>query len=81
MTRWDYLTLLIGLSKKQRDYVLERAGSPPLIGLPAILAQYGADGWELVSLDPDQLKAYPGFGTWTIEPEQYRATFKRPSTH
>ncbi len=77
---WKYLTLSIHYDdKEQKDWILEYKNRPPVIGLQAILETYGDRGWELISLLPVQYHAYPGFGTWTIAPELYRATFKRPT--
>ena len=76
--RWKYLTVSIKYEKKHKDWVVEYAERPPLVGLQAILEAYGSDGWELVGLNPDQLQAFPGFGKWYVEPAVYRATFKRP---
>ena len=79
MSKWQHLTIIINYEKKKhKDYVLEFTGKAPLVGLATILEAYGSDGWELVSLNPDHLEAYPGFGKWQIDPAAYRATFKRP---
>jgi hypothetical protein len=79
MDKWEYRTLEIGYDRKtHKDWVVEYAGQPPLVGLGAILAAYGAEGWELVGLGPDRLQAFPAFGRWDVEPHTYRATFKRP---
>ena len=78
MRKWEYLTVCINYDKKKhKNWVIEYAGRPPLVGLQAILEAYGSDGWELLSLNPDHLQAFPGFGKWYIEPGVYRATFKR----
>lgn len=52
--------------------------------LADLLAPYGAEGWELVSLLPerwvslnDEFGLPPGAGPW--EAETYRALFKRPA--
>ena len=79
MRHWQYLTLSVNYDKKQKNLVIEFTGKPPLVGLSAILEAYGSQGWELVNLQPDRLCAFPGFGKWYIEPETYRATFKRPA--
>ncbi len=81
MNKWEHLTFSIGYGKKQKDWILEFEGRPPLVGLQAILEAYGADGWELVSLQPDQYQVYPAFGQWSMEPARYRATLKRPVEH
>ena len=78
MGKWKYLTLYINYDKKKhKDWVVEYAERPPLVGLQAILEAYGSDGWELVSLNPVQFQAFAGFGKWHVEPAAYRATFKR----
>jgi hypothetical protein len=79
MVKWQYLTFEIHYDrKKHKNWVLQLAERPPLVGVKAILEAYGTDGWELVSLEPDGYRAIPGFGQWDIEPRIYRATFKRP---
>ena len=79
MARWEYRTVWISYDKKQhKNWVVEYAEKPPLVGLNAILEEYGSRGWELVCLNPERFSAFPGFGTWHIEPQAYRATFKRP---
>jgi hypothetical protein len=79
MIGWEYLTFEIHYDrKKHKDWVLQFAERSPLVGMKAILEAYGADGWELVSLEPDGYRAIPGFGQWDLEPRIYRATFKRP---
>ena len=80
MQKWEHRTIRIGYDKKKhKDWVLERAEGPPLVGLQAVLEAYGSAGWELVSLHPDELLAAPGFGKWYVDPGSYRATFKRPA--
>lgn len=81
MPKWQYLTVGIRYDRKtHKDWVVEYAGQPPLVGMSAILDAYGAEGWELVALSPDRLQAYPAFGHWDLEPQTYRATLKRPIT-
>ena len=80
MPKWEYHTIRIRYDKKKhKNWVVEFAEKPPLVGLDAILNAYGSAGWELISLDPEHLTAIPGFGKWFIEPGGYRATFKRPA--
>jgi hypothetical protein len=79
MKGWEYLTIPISYDdKKHKDWLVKFTEQPPLVGLTAILETYGSHGWELVSLEPERMEAFPGFGKWTIEPASYRATFKRP---
>ncbi len=53
MAKWEYRTIIIGYDKKKhKNWVLERAGEAPLVGLQAVLDAYGSAGWELVSLSP-----------------------------
>ena len=78
MGKWEYLTFSISYDKKHKNWVVQYADKPPLVGLQAILEAYGSHGWELVNLGPEHLQASPGFGKWYVEPEVYRATFKRP---
>ena len=78
MRKWEYNTISIGYDKKYKNWVIEYADQPPLVGLEAVLEAYGQQGWELVSLQPVRFQAFPGFGKWYVEPEAYRATFKRP---
>jgi hypothetical protein len=77
MEKWEYLTFRIDYNKKQKNWMVERADRPPLVGLQAILEAHGSRGWELIGLQPDRFDAEPGFGTWHARPAAYRATFKR----
>jgi hypothetical protein len=82
VTKWAYLTVHIKYEgKKHKNWILECAERPPLIGMQEILEKHGADGWELVSLTPEDQEAYPAFGKWGIQPTTYRATFKRSSEY
>lgn len=78
MAKWEYRTITIKYDKKSKNWTYALADTPPLVGLQAVLEAHGARGWELVSLYPDHLEVFPGFGKWYIEPAAYRATFKRP---
>ena len=77
MTKWLYRTVHIPYSKKHKTWALTYADRESLVGLQAILDAYGEAGWELVHLVPEHYRAYPGFGQWHLEPEAYRATFRR----
>jgi hypothetical protein len=78
MGKWEHRTISIHYDKKtHKNWVVQYAERPPLVGLQAILEAYGSDGWELVSLNPEHLQVIPGFGKYYIEPGVYRATFKR----
>ena len=75
---WEYVSVVISYDKKRKNwFVGGREGEGPG-GIQPILNSYGSEGWELVNLAPDQSMAYPAFGKWSIEPESFRATFKRP---
>jgi hypothetical protein len=77
--KWEYRTISIAYDgQKQKDWVLEYRERPPLVGLQAILDAYGSRGWELMTLNPERLRAVAGFGEWHFEPRSYRATFRRP---
>ena len=79
MGKWEHLTVGIRYgNKKHKNWVIKHAGEPPLVGLQAILETYGSRGWELVGLNLERFQAVAGFGTWHIEPQVYRAAFKRP---
>ena len=78
MSTWEYLTVSINYDKKQKNWIVEYAEKPPLVGIQAILRMYGSQGWELVNLQAEHFQVFPGFGKWYLEPEVYRATFKRP---
>lgn len=77
MPEWEYRTLRAEYDKKRKKWVVKFGESPPLVGLQAILDAYGAQGWELVSLNPEHFQVVAGLGQWYVEPEVYRATFKR----
>jgi hypothetical protein len=78
MTEWEYRTFKIEYDKKQhKNWVVERAEKPPLVGLQAILEAHGSRDWELVSLDAERYEISVGFGKYFMDPTVYRATFKR----
>ena len=78
MTEWEYRTFKIEYDKKQhKNWVVERAEKPPLVGLQAILEAHGSRDWELVSLDAEHYEISVGFGKYFMDPTVYRATFKR----
>jgi hypothetical protein len=78
MTRWEYRTFKIEYDKKQhKNWVVERAEKPPLVGLQAILEAHGSRDWELVSLEAENYEISVGFGKYFMDPTGYRATFKR----
>lgn len=79
MKEWEYQTIQITYDRKQhKNWVLSQgSGQPPLIGLQAILGAFGAQGWELVNIGPDQFEVFPALGKYCVEPVVYRATFKR----
>lgn len=77
MSEWQYQTILIKYDKKEKNWVTKYSGKPTPVGIEAILNFLGNEGWELVNLTSEHLQAYPGFGKWFVEPEVYRATFKR----
>jgi hypothetical protein len=77
---WEYRTISITYDRrKQKDWVAEYPERPPLVGFEAILEAYGSGGWELMSLNIERSWAAAGLGGWHIEPESYRATFRRPA--
>lgn len=79
MAKWRYLTLVAEYDAKQRNWLINQAGQQPLVGLPAILESYGAQGWELVSLQEEVSRVSPAWGGWWVEANSYRVTFKRPA--
>jgi hypothetical protein len=80
MGTWEHLTVSISYDRKtHKNWVVEYAENPPLVGLQAILKAYGSRGWELISLNPERFQVFAGFGKWIVEPRVYRATFKRPA--
>jgi hypothetical protein len=78
MTEWEYRTFKIEYDKKQyKNWVVERAEKPPLVGLQTILEEHGSRDWELVSLEAEQYEISVGIGKYFMDPTVYRATFKR----
>lgn len=77
MNEWRYQTILIEYDKKEKNWIAKYTDKPTPVGIEAILNSFGRAGWELVSLTPEHVQAYPGFGKYFVEPEVYRATFKR----
>jgi hypothetical protein len=76
---WEFLTISITYDGgKRRDWVVEYRERAPLVGFQAILDAYSSRGWELMALNPERLRAVVGFGQYHIEPQSYRATFRRP---
>ena len=76
MDRWLYRTITIQYVKKRvNDWVA--TGDSDAVGMQTILDRFASDGWELVSLNPEQMEAGPGFGRWYIDTTTYRATFKK----
>jgi hypothetical protein len=76
MANWEYRSITIRYrGKRVKDWV--STADPDHVGMQAILDRHSADGWELVSLNPEQMEAGPGFGRWYIDTTVYRATFKR----
>jgi hypothetical protein len=78
MSAWEYATVEIRYERKQKTWVVAGQALDGVTGVPAILQAYGRDGWELVSLAAERQQAFPVLGGWRLEPESYRATFKRP---
>ena len=74
MERWEHRTVLI-----QRDaggWAIEFADGSRLEGLDQVLDEYGAKGWELVTLIPQSYVTAAGqFGPF--DASAYRAVFKR----
>jgi hypothetical protein len=78
MNEWEYRTIQVPYDKKEhKNWVLKQKEKPPIVGLQAILEAFGVQGWELVSMEPEQFGVYPEFGKWYAQPAVYRATFKR----
>ena len=76
--RWEYRTIIIAYDDKTRKgWVDKSRRTSSVVGFEEILAWYAADGWELMSLNPERLRAVPGFGQWHIETRSHRATLKR----
>ena len=78
MRNQEYRTITISYQRKKVNTWVA-AGQPDVVGMQAILDRLSADGWELVSLNPEQLEAGPGLGRWYLETTVYRAVFKRVS--
>ena len=77
MSKWVYRTVSVIYDKKRKNWVTESAEMDTVLGLQAILDEYGSLGWELVDLSIDRLRTYVQLGGYAVEPEAYRATFKR----
>lgn len=77
--RWEFLTISITYDGgKRRDWVAKYRERAPLVGFQAILDAYSSRGWELMALNLERSRAVAGFGQYHIEPQSYRATFRRP---
>jgi hypothetical protein len=76
---WEFLTINITYDgRRRKDWVVEYREQAPLIGFQTILDAYSSRGWELMALNPERLRAVVAFRGYHIEPQSYRATFKRP---
>jgi len=49
MARWKYCTFAIHYEKKLKNWAVEYANKPPLVGLQAILEAYGSGNWSTCS--------------------------------
>ena len=78
MQQWQYRTVIMVYERKEKVWVLHYEDGSRLAGLQAALDNYGENGWELVSLMPEESHIVAGFGRWYRNVAIYRATFKRP---
>ena len=77
MERWEHRTVLI--PRDAAGWFIEYADGTRLEGLDQILDEYGAKGWELVTLLPQTYHTAAGhYGPFDVT--AYRAVFKRPLT-
>jgi hypothetical protein len=77
--KWEFLTINITYDGgKRKDWVVEYREQAPLVGFQAILNAHSSRGWELIALNLERSRAMVGFGQYHIEPQSYRATFRRP---
>jgi hypothetical protein len=72
--RWEHRTVLI--NRGASGWLIEYADGTRLEGLDQVLDEYGAKGWELVTLIPQTYATAAGqFGPFDVS--AYRAVFKR----
>ncbi|NLS78985.1 MAG: DUF4177 domain-containing protein [Chloroflexi bacterium] len=78
MVKWEYKTVYIDFPKQQEIRPGQRREAEQAYSsAQAILNGYGEQGWELVSLRPEQLAAFTGSVRWEFQPQTYLAVFKR----
>ncbi len=76
MEQWEYVAVAIAWERRAREYVARGIDDERRVGLTDILNDYGAEGWELVTLMAEDLHHahHPPSrsGGW-----HWRAVFKR----
>ena len=85
MQRWEYLSVEFAWDEETGEW--DADGERAAADLTVLLAQYGAEGWEMVGFAPDRWMSAParvsalegGPPTDLWEVEVYRAVFKRPA--
>jgi len=76
---WAYHTIIIAYdSKKRKGWIDTSRPAAPAAAMDEILAYYAEAGWELVSLNPERMRAITvPIGRYLIEPTSHRAVFRR----
>lgn len=56
--KWEHREVLLAWNEEREGWISEEtATQPELLGGSAVLAHYGADGWELVGVTVDSYEA------------------------
>jgi hypothetical protein len=76
--QWEHLTFEIRYDKRRKAWVAAPPGPESAEGVSDILDACGREGWELAAFQVERQQLHAGIlGSWYMEPEAYRATFKR----
>ena len=76
---WVYRSIVIAYDRgKQRGWIDTSRPAAPPVPLDDILAHYAEAGWELISLNPERLRAITvPIGRYLIETTSHRAVFRQ----
>jgi len=78
---WVYRTIIIAHDKRnRRGWIDTSRPSAPPAAFDEILAYHADAGWELISLNPERLRAITvPIGRYLVETSSHRAVFRRRS--
>jgi hypothetical protein len=77
MQKWEYIGAILETNHEQNQ-LYAKIGDTVIVGMKAVLDEYGKAGWELVSFNPEVIiNSQRGASTWQ-QAQVFRAVFKRP---